>query len=259
MPTELFCNIEINYAETPGSVLPFTVALDLAGSNLTPGPGSNQRFCYTVTGVGSDDPELKDLSHWILGICSEISEEKIIEDSIIVVIDGEPQEVIFGENVLFTDPDPTTGCTGLKFEFPVNKQGGLMDVCFELVDVYPVGPNPVCLKGGDEGIATGLSICGPVCEDLGLCETVTYQTANVCVPVTVTPVAIPGPTRTICCGGPIVTPGARECPAGAQSCFFTVTQRICVEIPIEFGARTDLGRPRVACESATGEGCTDCN
>ena len=258
MPTELFCNLKINYAELPGSALPFTIALDLENSVLSPGPGENQRFCYIVTGVGSDDPELKDLSHWVLGICGEITEAQIVEDSILVVIDDMPQPVVFGENVELVNPDPTTGCSGLKFDFEVSKLGGVMNVCFELTVPYPVGPNQVCLKGGTDDTATGLSICGPVCEQPNLCQTVTYQPATVCIPVAVTPFAVPGPTRTICCGDPVIVPGARQCPAGARSCFFTVTQRICVEVPIAFGASTRTGQPQVGCEEASEEFCPDC-
>ena len=99
MPAQLLCNTEIDYSTLPGSLLPFTVELDLVNSNLTPAPDEYQRFCYIVTGVGTDDPELKDLSHWVLGICNEITEENIVVDSITVVIDEVPQTVDFGVNV----------------------------------------------------------------------------------------------------------------------------------------------------------------
>ncbi len=257
MPNLLFCNLEINYADVPGSALPFTVALDLVNSVLTPGPGENQRFCYIVTGVGSDVPELKDLRRWVLGICSGITAAQIIEDSITVVIDGVPQMVVFGDNVELVNPDPTTGCSGLKFDFGLNKSGGVMNVCFELTTPYPVGPNLVCLKGCTE-TETGLSVCGPVCERPNFCETVTFQPATVCVPVTVTPLAIPGRTRTICCGDPVIMPGAKRCPAGTRSCFFTITQRICVEVPVAFGARTSVGEPQVDCKEASEEFCPAC-
>lgn len=211
-----------------------------------------------MTGVGTDDPELRDLSHWVLGICSDIGEDQIVEDSITVVIDDVTQQVIFGVNVELVSPDPTTGCSGLKFDFPVDKVGGVMKVCFELTAVYPIGQNPVCLKGGTD-TATGLSVCGPVCEESHMCQTSTYQSATVCVPVTVTPFVLPGPTRTICCGDPVIAPGEKICPPGARSCFFTISQRICVEVPVAFGAATRLGQPQVACDPATDEGCIDCN
>ena len=259
MPAQLLCNTEIDYSTLPGSLLPFTVELDLVNSNLTPAPDEYQRFCYIVTGVGTDDPELKDLSHWVLGICNEITEENIVVDSITVVIDEVPQTVDFGVNVELINPDPTTGCSGLKFDFEVLKLGGVMNVCFELYDPYPVGPNSVCLKGGTDDVSTGLSICGPSCGEVPPCETFTYQTATVCAPVTVTPTAVAGPTRTICCGDPVVIPGARTCTGGNTHCYFTVSQRVCIEVPISFGARATVGEAHIVCEDVSSEGCTDCD
>lgn len=258
MSEQLLCNVEIDYSEVPGSVIPFMIELDVVNSILSPLPGENQKFCYIVTGKGTAVPELKDLSHWVLGICNEITEEEIVVPSITVVIDDVPQSVIFGDNVELVNPDPTTGCSGLKFDFPVSKLGGVMNVCFELSIPYPVGPNPVCLKGGTS-TASGLSICGPACSGSELCETYTYQTATVCAPVTVTPTAVPGTTRTICCGDPIVTPGVGECPSSVRHCYFTVSQKVCIEIPITFGATATVGNPSIECETPSGEGCTDCN
>lgn len=257
MSTQLLCNTEIDYSTLPGSVIPFTFALDLVNSILDPGPGEFQRFCYIVTGVGEDVPTQKDLSHWVLVICEEISVDQIIEESITVTIDGVPQTVDFGVNVVL-QTDPTTGCTGLKFDFPLSKLGGVMNVCFELTTPYTVGPNPVCVKGGTT-VENGLSICGPSCGELPPCETFTYQTATVCAPVVVTPTAVAGPTRTLCCGDPVVSPGERACPSGARNCFFTVSQRVCIEIPITFGATAAVGEPRINCEDVSIDGCTDCD
>jgi len=156
------------------------------------------------------------------------------------------------------NPDPPTGCPGLKFDFGLDKVDGVMNICYELTTTYPVGPNPVCLFGG--GVtASGLSICGPVCGDVGNCETVVYQPLSVCVPVTVTPSAVAGPSSTFCCGDPIVTPGATACPGTNRSCTFTVTQQLCVAIPVVFRATSTVGDPSVVCGDATGEDvCTGC-
>ena len=43
------------------------------------------------------------------------------------------------------------------------------------------------------------------------CPAVGYQSASVCVPVTVTPFAQAGATTTKCCGSPVVTPGRVTC------------------------------------------------
>lgn len=258
MPAQLLCNTLIDYSSLPGSVLPFTVQLDLVNSILTPALGEYQRFCYIVTGVGSDTSEQKNLSHWVLGICDQITEGDIIQDTITVVIGSEPQTVIFGTNVVL-GIDPTTGCSGLKFDFGLNKISGTLDsvmqVCFELTSPYTVGPNLVCLKGGTT-TESGLSICGPSCGELPPCETFTYQTATVCVPVTVTPTAVTGTTRTMCCGDPIVTPGAIQCPSSARTCHFTISQQVCIEVPVTFGAVADVGKPHITCESTSSEGCS---
>lgn len=93
------------------------------------------------------------------------------------------------------------------------------------------------------------------------CPATAYQQATVCVPVVVRPFASAGIPITFCCGDPIVTPGPVSCvgtPGGA--CSFTITQNICVEVPVIFGARTRVGTPAVVeCEDATSEDvCTDC-
>ncbi len=257
MANQLLCNIQVDYSQEPGSVLPFVITLDVDNSILTPGPGEYQKFCYIVTGVGTDIPTLKYLSHWVLGICDEITEEDIVIETISVIIDEVPQTVIFGDNVELISPDPTTGCSGLKFDFGLDKVGGEMRVCFELYTPFPVGPNLVCLKGGTSSIG-GLSICGPSCGGTDICETCTHQTATVCVPVTVTPIATPGTTRTICCDGPVVTPGL-QCSSTNRHCYFTVSQKVCIEVPITFGANATVGDASIACETPSGEGCADCN
>ena len=260
----LVCNTEIDYSQVTGDkILPFKLELDLENSRLNPVLGENQRFCYTVTGIGSDSSEFADLSHLVLGICDEIPENQIV--NITVTIDGEEQEVVFGEdgNVELRtpqNPDPPTECPGLKFDFGLDKDGGVMHICFELTTTYPIGPNSVCLFGGDT-TAEGLSICGPVCEDLETCEAVGYQPATVCVPVIVTPYAYAGIPSTTCCGNPIITPGAETCDGTVNgSCKFTMTQDICVAVPVKFGAKTAVGNPSVDCGDATREDvCTDCD
>ncbi|MGI6727256.1 MAG: hypothetical protein ACOX4P_01640 [Anaerovoracaceae bacterium] len=92
------------------------------------------------------------------------------------------------------------------------------------------------------------------------CPATGYQPASVCVPVTVTPFATPGTTTTYCCGDPIVTPGTSLCEGEINgSCTFTITQNICVAVPVEFGATATVGAPSVECGDATEEDvCTNC-
>ena len=213
---QLTCSLEADYSTVnEGRILPFLFQLDLLASNLEPGPGQNQRFCYNVSGVGEDNSTFADLSHFVFRICQGITEDQL--ENISVIIDGEEQVVEIGDNVeIFIPPatDPPTGCSGLKFDFGLNKVNGEMTVCFELNVVYPIGNTGICVFGANE-TKSGLSICGPVCNGEPVeetCPEVGYVPMSVCSPVTVTPFTNVLPTTTFCCGAPIVTPGTRTCP-----------------------------------------------
>ena len=92
------------------------------------------------------------------------------------------------------------------------------------------------------------------------CPTVAYQMSSVCVPVKVTPFARTGATFTKCCGNATVTPGLAICDGVKNgTCVFTVSQNICVEVPVEFGATAEVGETYVNCNGATAvDICTDC-
>lgn len=258
------CNLEVDYSTVNGdTILPFMFELDLIASNLEPDPGENQRFCYNVTGVGEDTSDFADLSHFVLGICEDITEEQL--ESVSVIIDGVEQIIVIGDNVeIFNPPDvdPPTGCSGLKFDFGLDKVEGEMTVCFELNVVYPIGPTEICLFGAGE-TKRGLSICGPVCNGEPVevtCPAVGFVPMTVCTPVTVTPFVNELPTTTFCCGAPIVTPGPIVCPGVENgSVDFIITQDICVRVPIEIGATSDVGSPFVEAGEPTSEDvCTNC-
>lgn len=238
------------------------IELDLDNSILNPAIGENQRFCYIVSGIGTDTSQYANLSHLVLGICDQIPQNQIV--NITVTIDGVVQTVVFGEggNVELktpNKPDPPTGCPGLKFNFGLNKVKGIMKFCFELTTAYPVGGNNVCLFGGGT-TAKGLSICGPICKQLQPCTTVGYQKAAVCVPVTITPFAYAEPTTTFCCGNPIIASETGTCAGINGSCHFTISQKICVAVPVDFGAVASVGAPVVQCGNATNKDiCTNCS
>ena len=86
-------------------------------------------------------------------------------------------------------------------------------------------------------------------EDM-TCPAVGYQSASVCVPITVTK----------CCGNPVVTPGRDICGGLKNgSCFFTISQDICVAVPVDFGAIATVGDTYVACNDASNEDiCSAC-
>ncbi len=93
------------------------------------------------------------------------------------------------------------------------------------------------------------------------CPTVAYQMSSVCVPVTVSPYAKAGMTYTKCCGNPVVTPGLNVCEGIKNgNCVFTLSQNICVEVPVEFGATAIVGDTYVNCTGASADDiCTECS
>jgi hypothetical protein len=125
-----------------------------------------------------------------------------------------------------------------------------------LTTPFPVGGVNVCLFGGGLS-ASGLFICGPVCTPpTPSCERKVSQFANVCVPVTIRPFAFAGEATTICCGEPMI--GNLPCPGTPGGvCEFTVSQLICIEVPISFGAHACTGRTSVDCQT-TGTGECSC-
>ena len=80
-------------------------------------------------------------------------------------------------------------------------------------------------------------------------DTRAHQAATVCVPVTITPFAKVGTISTECCGRPMISNKHCNCKGIENgSCKFTISQKIKVEIPVEFGANTTVGGTFVECE-----------
>ncbi|MEG0830640.1 MAG: hypothetical protein RSD88_08665 [Anaerovoracaceae bacterium] len=93
------------------------------------------------------------------------------------------------------------------------------------------------------------------------CPAVGYQSASICVPVTVTPFAKTGLTCTKCCGNPVVTSGKNTC-GGIKNgtCAFTISQDICVAVPVDFGATAEVGDTFVSCNGADADDiCANCD
>ena len=91
------------------------------------------------------------------------------------------------------------------------------------------------------------------------CPVTGHQIIDVSLPVTVTPFGCVGRTVTKCCGAPTIIPGA--CGEGAQcgSCVFTITQRLCVSVPVLFGAMVDTGETFVNCGGVSVDDiCAEC-
>ena len=83
----------------------------------------------------------------------------------------------------------------------------------------------------------------------GSCPVVSYQTLDVCVPVSVKPFAKIGLTKTTCHGDSTTTSGSKICRGTPNGeCCFIVSQKICIEVPVEFGSITRAGDIHVLCE-----------
>lgn len=258
MITNPICNQQVDYSVIPGDrILPFVFSLNMDDSILYPSEGEYQKFCYDIIGIGQNTSQYADLSHFLFGICNTITQDDIIK--ITVSINGDSKKVVWGNNVEIKTaekPDNPTSCSGLKFDFPLDKLSGVMKVCISLRTPYNIGPMNVCLYGG-RTTATGLNICGPVCDSNESCETVFYQKETVCVPVKVTPFAKSGTAKATCCGEPVVKSGA-QCSGNQTSCSFIITQNLCIEIPISFGAVIETGTAVVQCGTVSEIEC-DCS
>ena len=82
-------------------------------------------------------------------------------------------------------------------------------------------------------------------EDNAACKRVGHQKAELSVPVSVHPFAKVGKITTKCLKDPIITKDI--CEEASESCDFTIKQVILVEVPVDFGAITDVGETVVTC------------
>ena len=91
------------------------------------------------------------------------------------------------------------------------------------------------------------------------CPAIGSQEATVCLPVTISPYAATGPSKVECCGQPEVHPCCDYCHGKINgTCEFTISQKIRVDIPVEFGATVNIGGTYVECECGKGKDC-DCD
>lgn len=82
------------------------------------------------------------------------------------------------------------------------------------------------------------------------CKVVGYQPAEVSAPVTVTPYAHLVSTKTFCFGKPIIK--TEKCgDKREEKCKFKIKQKLCVEVSIEFGAKSVMEDPKIECFKPT--------
>lgn len=92
------------------------------------------------------------------------------------------------------------------------------------------------------------------------CPATGYQKISVSVPVTIKPFAHVGKAKVTCCGNPVVVSGDNYCHGKKDDiCTFTISQTICIEVPVCFGAKTKAGDTFVDCLNASANDiCKDC-
>lgn len=90
------------------------------------------------------------------------------------------------------------------------------------------------------------------------CPAVAYQEVTVSVPVTVHPFANHDEITVTCCDEPTIKPIHKCHGTEGGNCRFVINQKLCVAIPIEFGANACVGDPGITCGRPNTEGCSDC-
>lgn len=83
------------------------------------------------------------------------------------------------------------------------------------------------------------------------CSAVGVQDVVVCVPVTVRPFTEVGRIKTKCLGCAVVSDRPGYCHGKKDEvCKFTISQKLRVEVPVAFGAKTEVGDTAVDCKCA---------
>ena len=81
-----------------------------------------------------------------------------------------------------------------------------------------------------------------------MCPVLGHQDVLIGVPVEIKPFAEVGRVKTECIGKPIIHKGTSECEGRPkETCKFTISQKLRIEVPVAFGAKTEIGQAKVNC------------
>lgn len=90
-------------------------------------------------------------------------------------------------------------------------------------------------------------------ETSGGCNKVGTQCVNITAPMTLTPTASVGTVTVTCQGSPAMTCVTNE---EGTACTLTMTQQVCVSVPIRYGVTTTSGEATIGCaDNCVGSGC----
>lgn len=82
-----------------------------------------------------------------------------------------------------------------------------------------------------------------------VCPVLGFQDVLVGVPVEIKPFAQVGEVKTECMGKPVIKRGSIECEGKPRkTCKFVINQKIRVEVPVIFGAKTEVGEASIDCK-----------
>ncbi|WP_326908591.1 hypothetical protein [Sedimentibacter sp. MB31-C6] len=96
--------------------------------------------------------------------------------------------------------------------------------------------------------------CNPSCEKES-CETDVFQEMDVCVPISIEPYVDLGEAEVECIEDPYID-SLHFCKCNKnETCKFTIYQKICVMIPVEFKAIARSGSTSVICGDISDEDC----
>ena len=90
---------------------------------------------------------------------------------------------------------------------------------------------------------------------VGGCNKTGTQCVDIAAPFTLTPTAAVGAVTITCQGSPNITCVSDAC---GSSCTVTMTQQICVSVPIRYGVSLTSGEPTITCADNNCVGCGCC-
>lgn len=239
---------EVDYSLVEGNpILSFLIVLDETESILDPKPGERQRFCYSVSGVGWDDPLYADLEELAFLFDGAVPKDQFA--NLYVTVDELDQNLLFGDDGHIAWEDQTNDIevlgSILRLWFELGKVDGEMDLGFELTEPRPLGSVFIRLTGGGAN-RQDLAICGPSFQSIKSEEKIDEEQKDEEQSDTV--VAIQESTISV----PLtIVPSVHLGEASTQSCGL----QICVTVPMEFGATAIIGEPEVKAGQASCQTC----
>lgn len=86
-------------------------------------------------------------------------------------------------------------------------------------------------------------------SNTGTCPTIGSQSATVCLPVSISPYAVTGPAKVKCRGAAVINNTCQDCKGKINGkCDFIISQKIQIDLPVEFGATVKVGDTYVDCD-----------